>query len=40
MRDGTMTLLAAAEISAASLVRALEAGQPALIDLPALETTP
>ncbi|HBK92880.1 MAG TPA: type II CRISPR-associated endonuclease Cas1 [Parvularcula sp.] len=40
LRDGKMTLLAAAEKSAASLVRAFEAGQPALLDLPSLEDAP
>jgi CRISPR-associated protein Cas1 len=40
MRDGSMTLLAAAEASAASLVRAMEMAQPALLDLPVLERAP
>lgn len=40
MRDGKTALLSAAEASAASLVRALEAAQPALLVLPSLEEAP
>ncbi len=37
MRDGEVTLLAASEMAAASLVRAMENDRPGLIDLPVLE---
>jgi len=40
MRDGAMTLLAATEACSASLVRAIESGKPALLDLPALRESP